>query len=168
MPLDQYYRVLAFSCVFIAACASPSKKYELHKEYSVNTNVIVKDNSVKQLIESGYICENAYRYKDRSVGTGHCVSLIQICSGAPRTAMWRQGALVKGAELSPGTIIATFRSGKYPNITGWHAAIYISQDKDGIWVWDQWVGKPVHKRLIRFKNGNGKASNDGDAYSVVY
>ncbi|MFT6387177.1 MAG: hypothetical protein ACJAUP_000547 [Cellvibrionaceae bacterium] len=41
------------------------------------------------------------------------------------------------------------------------------QGEQGSWAWDQWVGKPVHKRLIRFKNGKGMHSNDGDVYSIV-
>jgi hypothetical protein len=48
-----------------------------------------------------------------------------------------------------------------------HAAIYLSQDETGIWVYDQWFNQPVHKRLIRFRGGQGTANNDGDAYSVV-
>ncbi len=168
MPLLRCCCIFVLSSVFLGACTSTPKKHDVAEAHVDNANTVIKGSNASQYIASGYVCKNAYQYKDRSVGTGHCVSLIQICSGAPRTAMWKQGALVKGAELTPGTIIATFKSGKYPNVTGWHAAIYISQDENGIWVWDQWVGKPVHKRLIRFKNGNGKASNDGDAYSVVY
>lgn len=114
-----------------------------------------------------YICPNASRFKSKVVGTGHCVALIQRCSGAPKTRHWRQGEGVRGNDLEQGTVIATFKEGYYPNKTGWHAAIYISQDEQGIWVWDQWINKPVHKRLIRFKNGNGTPNNDGDAYSIV-
>lgn len=117
---------------------------------------------------ASYFCHHAARYRSQVVGTGHCVSLIQLCAGAPLTRYWREGQSVRGAQIEAGTVIATFENGRYPNKTGWHAAIYISQDKQGIWVWDQWVGKPVHKRLIRFKNGRGAANNDGDAYSVVH
>ena len=35
------------------------------------------------------------------------------------------------------------------------AAIYLYQDARGIWVYDQWQGQPVHKRLIRFEGGSG-------------
>jgi hypothetical protein len=48
-----------------------------------------------------------------------------------------------------------------------HAAIYISQDDEGIRVWDQWVGQPVHERLIRFRGKTGNAVNDGDAFHVI-
>ena len=69
----------------------------------------------------------------------------------------------------PGTAIATFnKSGKYASLpTGNHAAIYVSQDDKGLVVYDQWKGQPVHKRTIRFKNGVGSVSNDGDAFSVI-
>jgi len=30
---------------------------------------------------------------------------------------------------------------------------YLYQDDHGIWVYDQWRGQPVHKRLIRFEGG---------------
>ena len=42
---------------------------------------------------------------------------------------------------------------------------------DGIWVYDQWQGQPVHKRLIRFEGGSGakwgSKSNDGGRFAVI-
>ena len=70
-------------------------------------------------------------------------------------------------SIAAGTIIATFKNGKYPSVSGYHAAIYISHNEQGIWVWDQWVGKAVHKRLIRFRHDNAPASNTAQAYSIV-
>jgi hypothetical protein len=71
-------------------------------------------------------------------------------------------------SIQRGTAIATFIDGKYPNQPhGNHAAVYISQDGNAIWVYDQWTGKGVHKRPIRFKGGVGYASDDGDAYYVI-
>ncbi len=74
---------------------------------------------------------------------------------------------MKQSTLAPGTIIATFRNGRYPNQTGWHAAIYIKHDKNGIWVWDQWLGTPVHKRLIRTRYDGATAANTAQAYRIV-
>jgi hypothetical protein len=41
----------------------------------------------------------------------------------------------------------------------------------GIWVYDQWLGQPVHKRLIRFEGGSGgkwgSKSNDGTRFAVI-
>jgi hypothetical protein len=45
----------------------------------------------------------------------------------------------------------------------------VHQDDRGIWVYDQWQGQPVHKRLIRFEGGSGgkrgaaKATTAGDS-----
>jgi len=75
-------------------------------------------------------------------------------------------SLAQGS-IKPGSIIATFKKGVYPSKTGYHAAIYIKHGEDGIWVWDQWVGKPVHKRLIRTRYDNATASNTAQAYSLV-
>lgn len=116
---------------------------------------------------SALICSNALDYAGQVVGDGHCVSLIKQCANAPHTSEWRPGKKVRGKNLQQGSIIATFKNGKYPNKAGYHAAIYIEQTNDGIWVWDQWVGKPVHKRLIRFRNDRASASNTAQAYRVV-
>lgn len=156
------YHLVILLLIFLTACASSPKESAISGDKSRHS--INKPSPT--LTE--YICHSAQRYKGLSVGTGHCVSLIQTCSDAPLTSAWKPGPLVKGAKLRPGTIIAIFKNGKYPNRKGWHAAIYISQNKEGIWVWDQWLGMPVHKRLIRFKQGVGTANNDGDAYSIVH
>lgn len=114
-------------------------------------------------------CRNAGRFAGSVVGDGHCVSFIKACAGAPNTEHWRPGKKVLSLreQLAPGTIIATFLRDRYPNRTGWHAAIYISHAPDGIWVWDQWRGKPVHKRLIRYRNDNADAGNTAQEYRVV-
>jgi len=71
------------------------------------------------------------------------------------------------SRLPEGTIIATFKNGRYPSKHGHHAAIYISHSKDGIWVWDQWRGKPVHKRFIRAREDGADAGNTAQAYRIV-
>jgi hypothetical protein len=81
----------------------------------------------------------------------------------------KEGEKVRGADIPKGTAIATFINGVYPSLPhGNHAAIYVEQNADGLVVWDQWVGQPVHKRLIQFRGGEGpNLSNDGDAFSVI-
>jgi hypothetical protein len=79
---------------------------------------------------------------------------------------------VRGAFVVRGTAIATFKNGIYESkSTGNHAAIYDSQDATGIYVWDQWKNtketQAPHRRQIRFHNGMGSPSNDGDAFSVI-
>jgi len=126
---------------------------------------VISDSSTIGLPQ--LICQSASDYKDRIVGDGHCVSLIKRCSGAPPTKFWRAGAPVLASDLTPGTVIATFKNNRYPSHTGHHAAIYIEHDERGIWVWDQWVGKPVHRRLIRTRSDNASAGNTAQAYRVV-
>ncbi|HEX2529016.1 MAG TPA: BPSL0067 family protein [Geminicoccus sp.] len=112
-------------------------------------------------------------YLGEVVGNGHCVPFVQQVAGLPRSAEWSPGPLVRGnPEIPPGTPIATFEgNGTYASRTGSHAAIYIGQDRNGLWVYDQWLGQPVHKRLIRFEGGLGKSSgsksNDGTKYRVI-
>jgi hypothetical protein len=118
-----------------------------------------------------YLCRQPENYEGKKIGSGQCVAFVQECANAPLTSLWKKGGKVRGnLTVKRGTAIATFdKDGKYPNRgTGNHAAIYVSQDASGIWVYDQWLAQgAVKKRLIRFKNGLGSVSNDGDAYSVI-
>lgn len=118
-----------------------------------------------------YTCAQPENNEGKKVGNGQCVVFVQECTNAPNTALWRKGAKVRGnLSLRRGTAIATFdENGKYPNMaTGNHAAIYVSQDGNGIRVYDQWVGQgAVKERFIRFKNGGGSPSNDGDSFFVI-
>lgn len=82
-------------------------------------------------------------------------------------------------EIVPGTAIATFVNGCYPNLRhGNHAAFFVSQAVEGFWVMDQWRDdgkKPlVSKRLIHTKGKNqlpnGTWPGGGDnayAYSII-
>lgn len=83
----------------------------------------------------------------------------------------RKGSLVKGESLTAGTVIASGwdAQGNYPNLaSGNHVAVYHSQDKDGITVYDCWSNKPWSSRVIKFKGVNaGDASNNGDLFYVV-
>lgn len=117
-----------------------------------------------------HTAKNAGAYVTQVVGDGHCVKYVQEAAGAPHTSQWKRGERVKGSKIPPGTAIATFSAdGKYENKTDGssHAAIYVSQDQHGIWVLDQWQGRPVNRRLIRFKDNDGKKVNDGDQFYVV-
>jgi len=120
-----------------------------------------------------YVATRAEAFEGRVVGTGHCVELVQASAGAPRTVAWRAGAEVRGnPNISRGTAIATFEAdGTYTSASGNHAAIYLDQDDRGIWVYDQWQGQPVHKRLVRFEAGRGgkwgSKSNDGRRFAVI-
>lgn len=129
---------------------------------------IKPESHVAPTVSGRYSCQDPSKHAGKIIGDGQCVAFVRSCSGAPPSSQWREGSRVRGAGLSSGTAIATFVNGKYPDEnTGQHAAIYIKQDTMGIEVWDQWVGQPVHKRVIQFKGGQGSRSNDGDAFSVI-
>jgi len=77
-----------------------------------------------------YIYSQASKLKGQPVvGSHQCVALVQHYAGAPTTAHWRQGEAVFGnAVLRPGTAIATFVKGRYPNRShGNHAALYVGK-----------------------------------------
>ncbi len=117
-----------------------------------------------------YRCDYPEKYEGKVVDDGHCARFIQIACGAGHTTQWVKGEHVQTATyISKGTAIATFdKSGKYPtDKMGKHAAIYISHDQYGIEVWDQWVGQPVHRRKIAYKEGDHYRSNDGDTFYVI-
>jgi hypothetical protein len=117
----------------------------------------------------GYVASAPGDYSGQVVGDGACVAFVRACSNAPASSSWREGEKVRGNQtLRAGAAIATFVDGAYPSAaTGNHAAIYIGQTEEGIQVWDQWRGQPVHQRTIRFRGGEGSMSNDGDAFSVI-
>lgn len=116
-----------------------------------------------------YVCTNPEKYDGKVVDNGQCVRFVQVAANVPHTSSWTQGEHVKESSyISPGTALATFINGVYPNNDhGNHAAIYISHDATGIKVWDQWKGKAVSTRTIRYKEGDGDPSNDGDFFYVI-
>jgi hypothetical protein len=92
-----------------------------------------------------YIAARPEAYEGRVIRAGYCVNFVRAAAaGLPRTAAWQEGARVRGNHnIARGTAIATFESdGGYTSETGNHAVIYLSQDDDGIWVYDQWQGQP--------------------------
>jgi hypothetical protein len=126
-----------------------------------------------QRADGPYIATRPAAFESHVVGAGHCVDFVKASAGAPRTDAWQAGAQVHGnPHIAPGTAIATFEAdGSYTSESGNHAAIYLYQDERGIWVYDQWQGQPVHRRLIRFEGGSGSKwgskSNDGTRFAVI-
>ena len=116
---------------------------------------------------NGFICDDAPVHIGKSLGNGECVDLVKLCSKAPLTRYWKPGEKVFGNDIPPGTAIATFRRGKYPNKSGYHAAIYSHQDKNGIYAWDQWHGQPVHLRYIKARQSHKDAGNNASKYRVI-
>ena len=149
------------------SCQAQGVTCSKHRQAEHDTEVAYADQNKHSL--RSFICENAAIHQSSSVGDGHCVALIRRCSNTPKTALWRPGRQVVDNKLRPGTVIATFDNGRYPNTHGHHAAIFINQDERGIWVWDQWLGKPVHRRLIRYRNSisGTTPANTAQDYRVV-
>jgi hypothetical protein len=119
-----------------------------------------------------FVASRPSSFRGQRVGNGHCAPFVQRVSGAPLVRHWRRGRRVRDARpvIPKYTAIATFGSdGRYTNRTDGsaHAAIFISQLADGLRVWDQWINQPVHQRTIRFRGGQGRASNDGDRFYVI-
>jgi hypothetical protein len=104
------------------------------------------------------------------IGNGHCVAYVRRVAGLTRSGLWRRGVPVRGAGCEKGTPIATFTpTGSYGSRTDGssHCAILVAEQPTGLLVWDQWLGQPVHQRLIRFKSGAGPACDDADRYHVI-
>lgn len=113
------------------------------------------------------------------IGDGKCVSLVRAYSGVGPTSRWRQGATVFGnKDIAAGTAIATFVDGRWPALAkDNHAALYVGQSSDGIYVLDQWndaEGKKknmeIRKIHVRPKLSNGRfitPSDNAPAFSVI-
>lgn len=116
--------------------------------------------------------------KDK-VGDQQPVTLVRHFTQAPPPGAWQEGEQVIGnTTLSAGTAIATFEAGKYPaDRAGNHAALYLYQVSDGIYVVDQWPDGPAQQsgisqryipRLGKDKTGRfNHPSNNADAFSVI-
>jgi hypothetical protein len=112
-------------------------------------------------------------YLGKVIGSGQCVAFVEIAAQTPHTAQWKCGRKVAGdTTIAQGTAIATFDpSGSYGNHTDGrsHGAIYVSQNGQGLLVYDQWTGQPVHQRTILFRDSSytGHAVNDGNQFNVI-
>ncbi len=174
-----YYIILSCSIsLFLTACTNnppapiesassilePSKKAQppAHDAPTKNANILTTKSTF-----NGYICEGAAVFKGKSIGDGECVDFIKLCSNAPLTKFWKPGSLVFGKNIPEGAAIATFRKGKYPNRSGYHAAIYSHQDANGIYAWDQWQGQTVHLRYIKAHQSHKNPGNNASRYRVI-
>ena len=125
-----------------------------------------------------YVYTNAALLKGKPVvGSHQCVALVQEYAGAPTTPHWRQGeAVVGNTMLRPGTAIATFVNGRYPNHRhGNHAALFVRQGINVIYVADQWKAAGKTQISVRLLPSLGKdkmgkfkhPSNNADAFFVI-
>lgn len=134
-----------------------------------------------------------YRYMQASmlrgkplVRDGECVGLVQHYTRAPHTRLWREGLRVVDGPyvLMPGTAIATFVGGRYPQFGhgNRHAAFFLHYGPfdhegkpTGIWIMEQSIRlRTIQARYIpRFgfpKLPSGiwqQASDNADAFYVI-
>ena len=157
---------------------------------SWQSNVVPAGQAIAHLRFFAYPEAETLASLDKGVGTGECVALIQhYLPEISQTATWQMGPRVQDMEaknIPKGAVIATFWNGAYPKDRkrGKHAAFYLSHDKTGIKVVDQWSGtSPKAAKairggvgLIRFKgitipSDQSRASpemgNTGEYYHLV-
>jgi hypothetical protein len=116
------------------------------------------------------LARDPHRHLGKPVGNGHCVAFVREVTDLGPTTTWRRGDPARGSGAAPMTAIATFDpNGRYGNHTDGrsHAAILLAENSDGLLVLDQWLGQPLHERVIRYRGGSGDAVNDGDRFYIV-
>jgi hypothetical protein len=103
---------------------------------------------------------------------GECVALVQAVTSVGPTSAWRPGPrVVDLSYLNPGTVIANFVDGRFPNRHGYHAALFIdfarsvSGNVMSIRVMDQWRGRRPDKVKSREIPRRGKSHQEGNPYS---
>lgn len=118
--------------------------------------------------------EVAYPGFANSAGRTECVELIKGLLDAPSTRLWQEGRKLKAHadEIQPGTAIATFVNGRYPQTRrrgNKHAAIFLRATEQGIYVLDQFVHQAEAKvRFIPWHNPRDRrAANNASSYSTV-
>lgn len=120
-----------------------------------------------------YTARGKFLKQTLAMGNGQCVALVRELTGAPPSSLWNEGArlvdlLEENAFIQPGTAIATFFNGRYPNWPhGNHAALFLRWVENGIEVFHQWKGKAPHKRVLYFGRTQPQAFLRADHYSVV-
>ena len=122
------------------------------------------------MTERSWTAPRPEAHAGRTIGNGHCVAFVREATGLGHTSTWRAGPLARDALPPAGTAIATFEGGRYGNRTNGtsHTAILMAIVPEGLLVWDQWVGQPVHQRVIRFQGrAIARHSNDGDRFHVI-
>lgn len=133
-----------------------------------------------------YVASNVETLRGRSlIGNGSFVLLVQHYAKVPKHDQWRQGPrVVEQDNIWPGTPIATFENGVYPNWpTGNHAALFLrfgNRGEDGtratFWVVEQYkgllaIGERELKRKGQVDSKWGKRwadpSNNADAFYII-
>lgn len=138
-----------------------------------------RENSVQEQVYEGLLPTPEQKIVMEAIrnekGRAECVQLIKALMHAPRTAMWKEGRKLEAnwSSVQPGTAIATFKKGRYPQHGkahgNRHAAIFLRASEAGIYVFDQFAGvSHAAERFIPWHHPRDKsASNNAMAYSTV-
>ncbi|CAA7620412.1 BPSL0067 family protein [Magnetospirillum sp. UT-4] len=111
-------------------------------------------------------------------GSEQCVAMVKYAVPelqGIRASDWKEGEKIKGPgdpPLKEGTALATFENGKYQNrATGNHAVVFEKYGEKGgqkgMWVVDQWDGRPPNSSFIHFDNPSGGRIRQAGNYSVI-
>lgn len=118
-----------------------------------------------------FVAPDPYARLGEVIDTGHCMRHVQVVAGVTHSSTLRAGERVRDMHMLPrGVAIGTFAAnGTYANAVDGssHVALLVSRLSDGLLVVDQWVGQPVHERVLRYRGGEGDACNDGDRFHVI-
>lgn len=119
------------------------------------------------------------------VGDGGCALMVEHYAHLPPHQKWRQGLhIVDQQNVWPGTAIATFENGVYPNWpTGNHVAFFVKFGKrapdgkvESIWVMEQYHGlSAIQMREIpargqvdsKWGKRWANPSNNADAFYII-
>jgi hypothetical protein len=105
---------------------------------------------------------------------GECVALVQQVTSVGLTVGWRPGPrVVDLSYLNPGTVIANFVDGRFPNRHGYHAALFIDFARSmsgkvlSIRVMDQFTGR-MPRNIVKARDiwaRGDKTHKQGNPYS---
>jgi hypothetical protein len=117
---------------------------------------------------------------------GECVALVQCVTSIGPTSRWRPGPrVVDLSYLNPGTVIANFLDGRFPNRHKYHAALFMDFTRSvsgkvmSIRVMDQFRGRrprnivkwrdiyPLGEKSYRDGNTYGDCDNADQFYVVM-
>uniref|UniRef100_A0A1W7R9K9 Secreted protein n=1 Tax=Hadrurus spadix TaxID=141984 RepID=A0A1W7R9K9_9SCOR len=121
-------------------------------------------------LTAAYTCSDPSNHIGQWLGINQqCVSLVRhVCSRLEdkHTSTWVPGKLVKDNcdDIPEYTAIATFLKDGGLSYEG-HAAIFLSCVPSGIRVIDQYVGKPISIKTIRY--GGNPDSYDADNFYTI-
>lgn len=115
------------------------------------------------------------------VGNGSCALLIQMTTPGLKghyTREWRAGKRVLDTKgLIPGTAIATFENGRYPERdSSKHAAFFLAYGGAGFYVVDQWANdkdrqyvgeRYIHPARLLSNGTYARPSNSSGAFYVI-